>query len=567
MSNNQPNPNRVRGPTSALSSFLREHGIRVNNRSRRARREDTSRNEDTPSSQMSIDETNSESSAMEVESTAQSQPETTSIVYNPFTGRTPKKGTSKKKKKESDSEEEDDLDLPGPSTPRKSTQGRSRISFCSTCKLRFSQPSGENETICPSCKAGTKKQAIIKKKRISPAKKQKMMTDAEVFPSLQDICITVIADYIEDVESLGFISDNSFEKLAKIISRNRKMSNHIARLFMEPFRKELCLYDCTAMDETGFMNVAQFCPKLERLKLIYCGRITDEVLRAYADRLHELRILNLSGAFLITEKTWINFFSVIGLKLESFTLRHSARFNKSCLEALVEHCPKLQHLRLGHLRCLDNDWLECISRLRHLSSLELAWPTTGHVLHTESVVELLSKIGSQLTELSLQGSHELTDEVLVDGIHKYCNQLQRLNIEQCDKLTSDGMVQLFTQWDNRGLTHLDISRCLHFDDKALDAVIHHSGKTLRELNIHSLELLTSPGLEAIAGGDNDKTKCSSLVKLNCGFVRAMDDFVLQKMINKCRLLKDISVWGCCLLTDDIQMRSGVRVVGKETIIR
>lgn len=56
-----------------------------------------------------------------------------------------------------------------------------------------------------------------------------------------------MAQYIDDVEALGEISFSSMDKVAKIICRNRKLTNQTARLFMEPRVINLNLYDCTSM--------------------------------------------------------------------------------------------------------------------------------------------------------------------------------------------------------------------------------------------------------------------------------------------------------------------------------
>ncbi|KAI8643468.1 hypothetical protein BD408DRAFT_442672 [Parasitella parasitica] len=590
MSNNQndnhnnPRHNRVSGPTSALTSFLREHQISIPNASRRARRErrvqlgqPNTSTEATSESQLTTPEPANdiemaESSTASTSTAAQNA--TLSISYNLRGSKNSKKRPRKKGNGGSDDcfdeDEEDDGDFAGPSSPRKPVQGRARIVFCTKCKCRFVRKNSVemSTTICPDCQAGpsTVKEQVRKKKVIPTIKKQTLNT--ETLPSLQDCCIAVIAEYIDEVDSFGDIADDSLEKLAKIISRNRKINDVTSKLFMQPFRKQLSLFDCTNMSDQAFFMISQFCPKLQYLQLIYCGQITDKSLKAYQERLHDLKSLELSGPFLVTKEAWISFFETVGTRLESFEVRHTARFVKECMEALATHCPNVKKLKFGHLSHFNSDWLPYIAQLKKLETLELAWTSNENTMNTEDVVHLLSQVGSGLKDLSIKGGHELTDDILSQGILRHCNHIQRLNLEQCEQLTAPAMVEFLNQWQAKGLTHLGISRCSKFDDTVLDAVLRHSGTTLEYLNLHSLvELTAASGLEMIAGNGVDIAPCLSLTRLNCGFVRAMDDFVLQKLIQHCTSLQDVQVWGCHLLTENVQAKPGLRITGREMSVQ
>ncbi|GAN06347.1 rad7-like protein rhp7 [Mucor ambiguus] len=579
---NNTNQNRVSGPTSALSSFLREHGISVPNASRRARRERMQQAQQNGVDDATLDtqtaaaapEAGTQDTEMAESSTA-AQNATSSMLYNPRSTqktkkRLRKKGGEKDNDSDSDFDGDDDDNAAGPSSSsRRALPGRSRIVFCAKCKGRFARKNDEDSdsTICPACQAGpsTPKKQTRKKKIIPTIKKQVISTEA--LPSLQDCCIAVIAEYIDEVENFGDIADDSLEKLAKIISRNRKINDMTSKLFMQPFRKQLSLFDCTNMSDHGFYMISQFCPKLQYLQLIYCGQITDKSLRAYQERLHDLKSLEMSGPFLVTKEAWISFFETVGARLESFQVRHTARFVKECMEALATHCPNLKKLKFGQLSHFNSDWIPVIAKLKHLDTLELAWTSGENTMHTEDIVHLLSEVGSGLKDLSIKGGHELTDDILLQGILKHCHQIKRLNLEQCDQLTSPAMVEFLEQWQAKGLTHLDISSCTKFDDTVLEAVLRHSGKSLEYLNLHSLIELTAAHLELIAGNDADLTPCVSLTHLDCGFVRSMDDYVLMKLIKHCTSLRNIQVWGCHMLTESVPSKPGLRISGREMSVQ
>ncbi|KAL0578486.1 hypothetical protein ABG067_008720, partial [Albugo candida] len=196
---------------------------------------------------------------------------------------------------------------------------------------------------------------------------------------------------------------------------------------------------------------------------------------------------------------------------------------------------------------MNSDWLRPLAKLKKLQVFEFAWSATDKQLQTKDVVYLLSKIGPQLTELSIKGGRDLDDKFITQGILKHCHNLKKLSLEQCGSLSSKTLEGLFKNWNNKGLTYLDIGRCLSLEDAVLWAIIRHSGTTLKHLSIHSLEKLTSNGLEALGGGNIEISKnkfenftpCTELTYLDCGFVRAMDDFVLKKVVDNCTSLEKI----------------------------
>lgn len=324
----------------------------------------------------------------------------------------------------------------------------------------------------------------------------------------------------------------------------------------------------TDVDHCALANVAHFCYKLKELKLIYCGQLTSDVLQLYAERLKDLHSIDLSGPYLVFEEAWIKFLKTMGKRLKRFSLRHSFRFTKDCLLTLADHCPNLESLEFSDTPTLDDDWLEVLGRFDRLEKIRLAWPDENRHLSSESLITLISKIGPNLTELALPGCTLVDDDVLTKAIMEHCPKLKSLDLAHCHLISSEGVQTLFNEWASRyprgGLEHLNLSRCLELDDKALEAILAYSAKTLKTLNLHSLDLLSSSGLEMIAGelrqededeqGSSAKKKkptekkpaiaCKELKQLDCSFVRSMDDYVLKKLSATCNALQELNVWGC-----------------------
>ncbi|KAF9299340.1 hypothetical protein BGZ74_008944 [Mortierella antarctica] len=485
-----------------------------------------------------------------------------------------KKNARKKVDSSDDSNGEDFQDITGYVSRSKFShkgrlpQGANKIEFCSRCRARFTVKAGTTPAtdnsgvglLCAACSGGSSDASAAAPKAIKKSSRRKIQK-AEVecqVPSLQDLCIQKIAGCIEDVEAFGDISDISMAKICKIICRNRSLNTDTIQLFLDPRHTELSLYDCTDIEAPGLLNIAQFCPKIRSLNLIRCGRILDETINYYTEHLTELCSLNLSGPFMVTDSAFIKLFEKVGEQFRQFCLEHSYRFTFKAVTAVCQSCPQLSRLELGKCTLMDDEWLAPISNLTGLTSLGLSYPKdAGKGLTTEPMVKLLLAVGSGLESLDLEGCVALEDAVLTEAIQPSCVRLERLNISGCEEFTTEGVAALFTDWKvNRGLSVLNLRKCIMLGDGALNAAIAHSHETLDELNINSLEELTKDALVSLS-------RCENLTQLDVSWVRAMDDEVLERFVQSNLKLEQVVVWGNHRITECCPTRKGLRVVGRE----
>jgi DNA repair protein RAD7 len=365
-----------------------------------------------------------------------------------------------------------------------------------------------------------------------------------------------IANSIEDVEAFGDISDISLDKICKIICRNRSLNAETLQLFLDARHSELILYDCTDITAIGLQNIAQFCPNLRSLKLKLCGRITNEVMDYYTEHLTKLASLTLIGPILILEQTYIKLFETVGERFEKFELKGSSRFSLKAIKALCDNCPNITHLRLGDCNLMDDEWLEPIAGLTKLKSLRIRNPEPDK-LTTSAVVKLVQAVGSGLEELELKGCTGLTDEVLVDAIRPSCVRVERLNLSGCEELTTEGVETLFKDWSiNSGLTYVNLENCVMLKDEALMAVTEHSGATLEGLNMSGMDEITKDALQTL-------TRCINLAELDASWCRAMDDDIMEQLVEAAPRLTKVTVWGDHRLTECCSSRKGLRIVGRE----
>lgn len=252
-----------------------------------------------------------------------------------------------------------------------------------------------------------------------------------------------------------------------------------------------------------------------------------------------------------------------------------AGFDDECIALLVERNPRLYNLQLSELGKLSDLSLPFLHPLKCLTSLDIsrAGVIQGMVLTDDAVVALLENVGENLVDLVLDRAsyflldriclytiltlpavfrltenYLLTDRVLIEGIKIHCPHLRSLSLRQLSEIQSTGFQSLFTDWINTGLTHLDIHRCLKLEDEALEALVTHSGHSLRKLDMHSVDEVTDVMLAKMAEG------CGAMEELDVSFVRAVDDFVVKAFLDKMEVLKVLFVWGNNRVSDACPQR-------------
>ncbi|PVV05332.1 hypothetical protein BB560_000150 [Smittium megazygosporum] len=362
-------------------------------------------------------------------------------------------------------------------------------------------------------------------------------------PSLQDLCVRILGQYIDMIESFGDLSANSLNKLCRIISKKRMLSQDNLKLFLGTDKTSISLYDCTYLDTTSFLNIAQFSPNLEELDLCFCGKINDQVIKFYAEHLKSLSSIRLNGPFLVSDDAFSYFFSNINSMLRSFKVS-DAQFGVSAVKSLINHCNNLLELSVERCHCFTNDSVNAISsynpELKATESLSQASSSSNldnllpspcrfpilkalciieppKPISSESLIHLIKSVGPTLEELRITYCEGADDTFLLDGIAKHCKNLLILDLTGC-KVTSDGLCEFFQnsqsilEFDgtiakpdttfeySKGLIHLGLGKIYELSDKALYFALKHSFHTLEYLSIHSATRnLTPDGLKAIAG--------------------------------------------------------------------
>lgn len=279
----------------------------------------------------------------------------------------------------------------------------------------------------------------------------------------------------------------------------------------------------------------------------------------YAAKLTSLTSLHLGGPFLVTKACYDRFFKLVGPRLTNLILTDTARVTADVISSLVDNCPNLTELRLADLNRFDDECARLLTGLNKLEVLEITNP--GKEVTDEAIIDVLNSVGSGLKELDLTRCVNLSDAVL-DAIHACCVRLQVLSLEDCDLLTDEGIANLFTDWTkNYGLSRINFSRVINFSDDALSALLTHSGSNLENLNLNSCGKLTEEGLQTLLVKGVEKM--GKLEEIDLGFVRSVDDGVVEGLARRCADLRVVKVWGVPRMTQMVDVPRECAVVGRE----
>lgn len=300
----------------------------------------------------------------------------------------------------------------------------------------------------------------------------------------------------------------------------------------------------------SYLAMANLCPNLTTLRLLYCGQMTTDALK-HLSRL-PLRTVELYGPFLVREEGWKTLFE--SSDLETLLVTQSPRIDLPTIQHLVTHCPNLKHLKLDEIGKLDDAFLPLIAQLP-LLSLDISAPTS-HLSDDAFTVP------PTLQALTLSDHPELTDAILpIIGRLP----LHTLKLSLMPELTDAGMADLLKSLT---LTHADFEKGHDLADAALTALVKSSSSTLETLSILGWRETSAEALALL-------TRCTKLTHLNLGWCRQVTDFLLKDILDACPNIEKIYVWGeyshtttltsgCNQLTDAAPRKRGVKIIGIET---
>ncbi|KAI0825428.1 hypothetical protein BC629DRAFT_715 [Irpex lacteus] len=590
--------NNVRGPTSALTEFLRESGITPTTIARRVRTREVEQPVAGPSTEgqaADVAENDQPAQEEEKEYASDNLDDTDTEKPPPAKKRkltkaqeakqkaAAKKAAAAKKKKGgddddySDNEDEDAYTALSKMWKDKTRPPNGGFCTCAKCGKQFTvtkytQPATPPPGyLCHPCfKSSSSSSSDPFKKPLAPRKRKtadkRSITNFEErrIASLASLCVGIVSKHIDDVEALGEVGSVNLERIAKAIARDRSLTSENVKLLYDVANTTLTLYDATNLTPPALTTLPLLNPSLTSLRLDFCGRLTSSVLTSWSTSLPHLRRLELLGPFLVHPEAWCSFFENHG-KLEGFLVTQSPRFDLSCVESLVSHCPSLKELRLKEIGLMSESFLEPLKSLQSLTYLDISHPGSPDALSSSSLISLMKSIGAGLEHLNLSGNVGVDDAFLMRGVKPYTRVLGELVLEGVGELTDEGVARFFDTWrdgpnssdsdsegeDNEGenneegewtpnppLTTISLARNPHLSTLSLTSLLTHSSPSLTSLSINSWRSTSHAALLQIGH------QAKGLERVDVGWCREVDEVVVGSILQGCGGLRDVRVWGC-----------------------
>jgi DNA repair protein RAD7 len=435
---------------------------------------------------------------------------------------------------------------------------------CASCDKRFtvtaySRAGPDGGLLCPKCtKDLDKEEGTARKKSKTAARRQRRQLQSNlldgIYPGAKDLmtlCIETLAKNVDEAEDFGDLPPALVDRLAAILSKKRLLNPNIFQLFLRPDRDTVTVYDGAKLSSDDYIRIFQIMPSVKHLRLRNAVQFKNKVMDHLLATVVTLESLSLHGANLIDDERWDQYLNEKGLHLKALKVYHTdGHFGDAQIELLSKTCPDLKRLKISHNQKVTDAGLKHIAKLGKLECLGLEiYQTTSSVPY----VEIINSIGPALRTLSLATVHYINDTVL-DAIHENCQNISKLRITDNEVFTDQGFAKLFTNWYNPPLTYIDLHKCRHIDaavprenpdgiglgSLGFEALMTHSGSTLRYLDVHSCRHISLETFEKVFAADK---KYLELREMNVSFCQSVNDFVVGSIFRVCPNLKTLKVFG------------------------
>ncbi|KAH9077259.1 hypothetical protein EDB83DRAFT_2540642 [Lactarius deliciosus] len=291
------------------------------------------------------------------------------------------------------------------------------------------------------------------------------------------------------------------------------------------------------MSDSIFGRLAP-CVRLERLTLVGCSNLSDDVIARTVPHFPNLVAIDLSGVDGVTDRTVFALADCCP-KLQGINLLGCRRVSSTSIGALAEKCPLLRRVKL-----------------------------TGLTDLTDDPVSNLAIKGSLLLEIDLNGCKKLSDRAVRD-IWTHSHNMREMRLSHCQELTDLAFpapqnireppsgpnpfpeFHRFPVSDlpplrlSRALEHLrmlDLTSCSKITDDAVEGIVSASPR-LRNLVLSKCSQLTDRAIESIC------LLGKHLHYLHLGHASSITDRSVKTLARSCTRLRYIDLANCNQLTD------------------
>eukprot|EP01119_Soliformovum_irregulare_P013177 TRINITY_DN3485_c0_g2_i1.p1 TRINITY_DN3485_c0_g2~~TRINITY_DN3485_c0_g2_i1.p1 ORF type:complete len:693 (+),score=217.77 TRINITY_DN3485_c0_g2_i1:171-2249(+) len=391
----------------------------------------------------------------------------------------------------------------------------------------------------PTFKKSTGKRARVQNKMKLPHK----------VPTLQELSMHIIAEYIDSVESFGVIPPEVQQSMCTILARKRKLNSTTLPLFLDSDVRYLRLAHCGDLDPMSLSWIAE-CKAIRGLHLSECGRLTDKSLQQISTQCSHIEDLNLDGAYQITEQSLVPFFKEHP-NLKHLSIAWSQYLTTDIFSEMAQHCHLLESLKITHCPALSDAMISKIAPLANLKTLHLH---DAQGLTSEGIDAALGNFANKLEEISFIKTLSIDDAVLT-AISKKCPHLRTVVIEDAD-ITDEGIVALVETLPD--LNHLTLGTCKNLTETSIQGIGLKCSQLLT-FKFKNVATLTPFSISVLI-----KTN-PRIREMDLSWCRLINDEIVDVLIPQIPL-RQITLWGCSRVSDVAVTRMlehHVHVIGKD----
>ncbi|KAI3709709.1 hypothetical protein L2E82_39475 [Cichorium intybus] len=379
----------------------------------------------------------------------------------------------------------------------------------------------------------------------------------KVPPSLQELCMSIMAENVDAITSLESVPDVIRHKLTQLLCDCRKMNHHFFNLLANGSPCEIRVRDCSWLSEEQLTKTFEKTDtsKLTVLQLDQCGRcLPDYVLFT------TLAHLNLSA-------------------LTNISLRGACRLSDAGLNVLLTSAPSLRSINLGCCSLLTSDGIinladklgpilkelyidECfgldpmkiLPALLKLENLEVLSISRFETVNDTFIKQLVGVRGHNIKELVLADCTKLTDKSL-KAIAESCPGLCSIDLSYLCKLTDTAIGHLANGCP--GIQTMKLCRN-SFSDEAIAAYLEACGQSLKELSLNHVDKVANHTALSLS------KHARNLQSLDLSWCRVMSNEAVGLIVDSCLSLKTLKLFGCTQITNvflDGHSNEEVKVIG------
>ncbi|KAL4563754.1 hypothetical protein LXL04_027799 [Taraxacum kok-saghyz] len=376
-------------------------------------------------------------------------------------------------------------------------------------------------------------------------------------PSLQELCMSIMAENVDAISSLESVPDVLRHRLTQQLCDTRKMNHHFLNLLASGSPSEIRIRDCSWLTEENFTKTIENTDtsKLTVLQLDQCGRcLPDYVLFSTLSHkpMCELTNISLRGACRLSD-SGLNTLVTCAPGLRSINLGCCSLLTSDGIINLSDKLgPILKELYIDE--CFGLDAMKILPALIKLQHLEVLSVSRNESVNDLFIRQLVNIRGKNMKELILADCPKLTDKS-VKAIAESCPELCSIDLSNLRKLTDTSLGYLAN-----GCREIQTMKfCRNsFSDEAIAAYLEACGKPLKELSLNHVNKVGNHTALSLA------KHAKKLESLDLSWCRNMTNEAVGLIVDSCLSLETLKLFGCTQINDvflDGHSNEMVKVIG------